>query len=269
MVSRKKAIANARKAAKAKAREEQAKKVVATQIRKLSCKHGADPICLKVDSTVFQFVYAFRKAFNEAIERSDLRKNFLITAKNATMDEFADVWNDSAKLEMAISFLLCKGTQDILEGGEQYTMIGSDDNARKSAAFARFFEQHVAVELEQTQALINVTKIINAYVADNHTLVKFFRHRIPCSCLDEKYEEVKSTRKMGMCNNPECSTPNGRVERSKTKYCSRCRSATYCCRKCQEADWENHKSFCDKCAAGKVAFEAKQKEILIDLREGL
>ena len=91
---------------------------------------------------------------------------------------------------MAISFLLCKGTQDILEGGEQYTMIGSDDNARKSAAFARFFEQHIAVELEQTQALINVTKIINAYVADNHTLVKFLRHRISCSCLDEKYEEL-------------------------------------------------------------------------------
>ena len=269
MVSRKKAIANARKAAKAKAREEQAKEMLAKRMQRPPCKHNADPICLKVDSTVFQFVYAFRKAFNEAIERSDLRKNFLITAKNATMDKFADVWNDSAKLEMAISFLLCKGTQDILEGGEQYTMIGSDDNARKSAAFARFFEQHIAVELEQTQALINWPKITNAYVGDNHTLVKFYRHRIPCSCLDEKYEEVKHITKMGMCNNPECSVSNGRVERSKTKYCSRCRRLTYCSRECQEAHWMTHKPFCDKCAARKAAFEAKHKEILIDLREGL
>ena len=264
MVSRKKAAAKARKEVKAKAREEQAKEMLATRMQQLPCKHGVDPLSLNVNSIVFQFVHTFRKGFNEAVERSDQSnsENFLIAAKKATMDEFADVWKDSAKMEMAISFLLCKGTQDIL-GGEFFL------DARKSAIFVRYLEQHIAVEVKQTEALPNWPKINEAYVADNHTLVKFFRHRIPCSCLDEKYEEVKHITKTGLCYNPECSIPGRKVERSKTKYCSRCRNATYCSSECQVAAWELHKPFCDKCAAGKAAFEAKHedkhKEIMLDL----
>ena len=174
------------------AREEQAKEMMATRMQQLSlsCKHGANPICLKVGSTVFQFVYAFRKGFDEAVERGDLHaENFLIAAKDATMDKFAYVWDDSTKMEMAMLVLLCKGTQDILEG--EFL------DAQKSAIFVRYFEQYIAIELHQTQALYNWPKLEDTYTADIHKLVIFFRHRIPCYCLDEKYEEVKSIPKMG------------------------------------------------------------------------
>jgi len=95
--------------------------------------------------------------------------------------------------------------------------------------------------------------------ADLHTLVKFFRKRIPCSCscLDAKYEEVKATTKMGWCFNLQCNLL--RVERSKTMYCDRCRFVTYCSRECQKAHWSKHQATCDKAAALKAKFDAKQQ----------
>ena len=263
MVSRKKAAAKARKAAKEakakareKAREEQAKERVADQLLLQPCKHGVDPLSLKRNSIVFQFVRAFAKKIDDEFrDKSNIAK-CLVSAHNATLNEFADVWNDSAKMEKAMSFFLFIGTQQYLEG--EYA------NARMAATYARYFEQYIATELKQTQAIVNWPKILEAQHADDHTLVKFFRHRIPCSCLDEKYDEVKSITKMGFCYNAECKfycVKGEGVERRITKYCSRCRCETYCSRECQEADWSEHKPLCDKGAVLKAKFEAKQWNI--------
>ena len=157
---------------------------------------------------------------------------YLIAAQKATMDEFADVWHDATKTEMVLSYFLSKGTNTILEN--DYLI----DPA--SSVLARYLEQHIAVELKQTQALINWPKIVEtSYEAemDMHTLIKFFRRRIPCSCLDGEYQRWNVT-KVGFCFNPLCIPPEDvELERSKTKYCSRCRCVAYCCRECQEAHW--------------------------------
>ncbi len=179
---------------------------------------------------------------------------YLTAAKDDTMDEFADIWHDIAKLKMAISYCLSKGTQDLLDG-----KLLSHSDARKNATCVRYFQQHIAVELKQTQALFNWPKICDTRYADEHTLVKFFRKRIPCSCLNEKYEEVKHITKKGICNNEECSTQSRWVDRSRTKYCSRCRCVAYCSRECQEAHWSEHKTDCDVYAATVAKFEAKQQ----------
>ena len=241
MVSRKKAAAKARKAAKAKAREEQAKETLAAQMRQLSCKHGADPLCLENDSICIQFVRAFVKASNEAVKKHSDRLflNRLLDAQSATTDEFADVWNDAATMEIVLSFFLSSGTEQCLEG--KY------DDARARATVARYFEQIIAALKHQANP--NWPKLHELTISDLHTLVKFFRHRIPCSCLDEKYEEVKHITKKGFCYNSECkfSIVKGEgVERSKAKYCSRCRNVTYCSRECQVADWSRHKPDCEK-----------------------
>ncbi len=130
--------------------------------------------------------------------------------------------------------------------------------ARDYACFARYFEHHIAVELKKTQALINWPKIGELDKADDHTLVKFFRQRIPCSCLDEKYQEVKSIPKMSFCYNPQCNIPDRRVERGQTMYCSRCRCAVYCSRECHKADWPRHQEWCDMDVAIIAEFEAKK-----------
>ena len=154
-------------------------------------------------------------------------------------------------METVTSYLLRMGTSAILDG--DYAA------ARLFAAYARYFEQYMAVVLKETQALPNWPKLCQAYYGDDHTLVKFYRHRIPCSCLDEKYEDVKHITKMGCCYNQQCSIPNGEVERCKSKYCSRCRYVTYCSSECQEADWKRHKPACDRHAEVTAEFEAKQQ----------
>mmetsp|Transcript_9212 Transcript_9212/g.18522 ORF Transcript_9212/g.18522 Transcript_9212/m.18522 type:complete len:105 (+) Transcript_9212:573-887(+) len=93
---------------------------------------------------------------------------------------------------------------------------------------------------------------------DDHTLVSFFRKRITCSCLDKKHKEVKSIKKMGLCNNKKCPL-GGKVERSKMVYCTRCSVAYYCSRDCQEAAWSDHREVCKKRAEQNAKFEQEMR----------
>ena len=86
----------------------------------------------------------------------------------------------------------------------------------------------------------------NISLRRSHSHISYLKHRIPCSCLDEIYKQVKATEKMGLCFNishhfgnfnTDCRQPRGMVERSKLMCCSRCRTVNYCCQECQEADW--------------------------------
>ena len=273
IMGRKRNQGKARKAAKAKAREEaedtrkenrfeEALTAEERMIYKEALKmrtqlpcahnHGAVPVFVGVNDICCHFATALSLSFHEPVELS--LWNRFTKARDATnCDEFADVWKDSAKLETVMSYLLCDGVQEILDG--------SYDLAQDTATMTRLIEQYIAVEVKQTQALYNWPKIEDTYHADRHTLVKFFRHRIPCSCLDETYDEVKDFRKMSGCWNPECKLPNRMTERSKAKYCSRCRTVTYCSRKCQEARWTKHKPICDNNVAVIAEFEARQQNM--------
>lgn len=155
----------------------------------------------------------------------------------ATIEEYAAVWNDVAKMEEMISFCLFLGTFQILAGRDEST---------ESATFAYYFYQHVAVYLRKTRPEIKWHRIRDLS-CDPHTLVSFYRKRIPCSCLDEIYEEVKSIPKTGLCDYPNCCHHyyDRMVERKKMKACTGCRKMTwYCSRSCQKADWPEHKHCC-------------------------
>ena len=269
-MGRKRNQGKARRAAKAKAREEAGEREnnnlsitdgpeqsLSAQMRQLQmsgkCRHGFDPVVSIDDFPIEKFVRAFRSSFSDVVEVGGLSlAGCLVAAGKATVDEFTDVWRDSATMEIAISCFLCMGTYSLVEGNVSI--------ARDLATFVRYLEQYTAIEFKQTQAIPNWPKIGDTYEADLHTLVSFLRHRIPCSCLDEKYEEVKHITKTGLCWNPQCSIRDRKVERSKAKYCSRCRCVTYCSRECQEADWSGHKSVCDYNAAVIAEFEAEMTE---------
>ncbi len=214
------------------------------------CMHAFDPERKKNCS---QFKIAFLESFDEASCRDTSLQICLIVARDATMGEFSEVWNDSAKMESVMRCLLFVGTQNILKG--------DDYNVQTAATFARYFEEHIAVVLKEIQALFRWPKIFETHYADLHSLVKFFRHRIPCSCLDEKYKEVKSITKTGFCCNLGCTIPREQLERSKTKYCSRCRCAVYCSRECQKSDWSRHKNDCNMNIAIMAEFEAEQQNM--------
>ena len=103
-------------------------------------------------------------------------------------------------------------------------------------------------------------KIMELSLADEHTLVQFFRKQIPCSCLDEKYKEVKSITKMGICFNDCCPLP-GSMIRSKMLRCTGCingHNVSYCSRACQEAHWPVHKIVCGKTTQEMAAMSSNE-----------
>jgi hypothetical protein len=278
-MGRKRNQGKARKAAKAKARNEeeergrnqtygdnqttsgqqQASEMQTQQLQigaapipsdKTECRHGfefLDEMKMCIDLTM-----AFIRAVHEASKMGQSNLNCLIEAEDATKDEFAAVWNDSFNMESTMSCFLYHGTDSILEGNYHA--------AREFAMYARYFEQYIAVELHQTQAIMHWQKIKEVTIeGDIHTLVKLFRKRIQCACLDKKYDEVKTITKMGICYSPQCNNKYGLVERSKTMYCSRCRCVAYCSRECQKAHWPMHREDCERIARIRAEFEAEKE----------
>ena len=135
-----------------------------------------------------------------------------------------------------ISHFVSEGTKCLLRGDVQ--------TARGNACFANYFEQ--IFNLVEYEKMFSWPKLMRFLHADEHTLCSYFRNRIPCSCLDEKYKEVKSVVKLDMCWNAKCKKPNRfAIDRETMLTCSRCRQAVYCSSKCQEIDWRvKHKKDC-------------------------
>jgi hypothetical protein len=273
--SRKKAKGKARKAAQAQAEKEKARESIRllqqSQIQRLqisnqsstptTCRHGYeyDPFRFPDDEICIEFIRSFVREFYKCMltQRRMSKGEWgvieaILEARDVT-SEYNDVWYNADKINWVISYFLHNGVVLVLEDKGGY--------ARHSALFARFFEQWLAWEVHKSQHCINIPKVVECWMAqsDEHTVVKFFWRRIRCSCLDERYEEVKSIPKMGTCFNSQCEHPKRSVERSELRCCSRCRMVNYCSRKCQAADWSSHKDICEAVAASKAEFDSSQQ----------
>ena len=265
MPSRKKAKGKARKAAKeAKAKEEESRAVIAANQRQegsleaqmqlltidnvtsQQCMHGCPSLSTDEEKICMDFIDAFIAVFHS----EDKLLEAFFKAQEATAETYADVY--VSKLETVISMLLSRGTQLILDEENR--------EAKLCAALAYYFEEWIACEVRKITLDINWTKVCELYGADDHTLVSYYRKRIPCICLDKKYKEVKSVKKMGWCHNPNCSHPGGMVERSKMFSCARCGEVNYCSAACQKANWKRHKKLCDIAVEVKAALNSSQKE---------
>jgi len=205
-----------------------------------------------------KFTDSFMSEFM-ATSKGCIGDRFLI-AVEATNSFYFGVWNDPHVMQTKISYLLAKGVGAILEK--------KVDNARQSAMLASFLEQYRAAFVcknppSRESHLLNLfnggTRIhkddpawnwgkiseLSNDTCDEHTIVSFFRKRVPCKCLDRRYKEVKSIVKMGRCSNPSCPLPDGQVECSKLLYCSKCFTACFCSSQCQKAAWPLHKEHCE------------------------
>ncbi|KAK1737909.1 hypothetical protein QTG54_011203 [Skeletonema marinoi] len=262
MVSRKKAKGKARKAKKeedkdvhndssaAAAQQREQEGALEAQMQRLlidslpsPCKHGFDPF--PEGHICDRFLRLYLETFNASSGNSSI--NAILKAMKAVEDKYPEVLHDSSKMKEILSYFSSGGTHEILNE--------DDDAARTTAAVIVMIEEFVAVRVNETQAGVQLQKLMEMVISDDHTLVSFFRKRIKCTCLDKKHKEVKSIKKMGYCNNVKCPLPCGKVERSKMLYCTRCRDAYYCSRDCQEADWRGHKKSCKKTAEENAKFE--------------
>ena len=214
------------------------------------CRHG-----LELESHDLrrcnEFIEAFIDCYYDKSKSFDKNGSVaLLLAVEATKEKF-DIWNDATKLKNIVSYCVAHGTQFILH------------EEGKAAAglmfYARFFEQYIAVELEKTQANVNYHKVCGVGALDSRATVSFFRKRIPCKCLDEKYKEVKSETKMAFCLNEDCTLPDHKVELGKVLFCSGCNQACYCSKACQKAAWKEHKEYCRAMSRKIAEFDAKQR----------
>eukprot|EP00984_Skeletonema_dohrnii_P009849 scaffold3797_cov91-Skeletonema_dohrnii-CCMP3373.AAC.4 len=273
MVSRKKAKGKARKAAKEKKEEEKEDSSAAAaqqreqeqegaleaqlQMQRLlidslppPCKHGFDPFPAGHICDRFVRFYLDTCASSDAPTKwtgFGARLVPLIEALDAVENKYPEVLHDSSKMKQILTYFSSVGTQEILND--------DDDAARATAAVIVMFEEFISFRVQKTQAGLHIQKMVEMVIADDHTLVSFFRKRIECSCLDKKHKEVKSIKKMGVCNNKKCPLPGRKVERSKMLYCTRCRYAYYCSRDCQKAAWSDHREDCKERAEENAMFE--------------
>jgi hypothetical protein len=175
--------------------------------------------------------------FNAGIHATEAEFNCSCYIRNITFN----IWGDVPSLRHVVSCCVAHAVQYILEGDY--------DDARLLASFAYFFEQRIAAYLEKTQPAVKFHLIEELQLCDMHTLISFFKKRIPCQCLDEKYAEVKSMTEIGLCCNFECSLPDRMVAKSDMLSCSGCRAAYYCSAECKKAHWPHHMEMCNKFAS--------------------
>jgi hypothetical protein len=269
MASRKKAKGKARKAAKVKTAEEGANESIPWQQlqrlqlskplkkREADQKYCINGMCYHVPnvdvvaelapgstSRCKLFIDSFKDVFYPQMNIDICAAHRM--AYEATMLRFPDIWGDFSQMEKVISSLSSAATL--------HTLLNDTDGSHNDAGLAYYFEEMLAVQKGEKPSA-NFPKIFEMRVADEHTLVSYLKSRIPCSCLDDKYKEVKSVEKMGFCWNPDCPSP--RVERSATLCCARCRRTNYCSKECQIAHWQRHKIDCIKFSCLQSAFDSR------------
>ena len=211
------------------------------------CNHGFSPwprghVCGRfISSLVREFIARSRDGHSTL--------DIFMEAHKATQ-KYTAVWKNPDMIELVMSHFLAEGASAILQE--------NDDIARQSATFAIGLEQFrdtLTGNIDVRRSYGKITELTSD-TCDEHTLVSFFRKRIPCKCLDKRYKEVKSIVKMGLCMNLACPLPDGQVERSKLMKCEQCRYMQYCSSECQKADWPLHKETCKASIAMVASFNS-------------
>lgn len=219
--------------------------------RSLACTHWHR---CPTDTHFAKFVHEFGRKVSAVIASGIMSLIAFQGARIAMWEKYSEIWSDASRLELAISCLL------LLRIGTDCILKGNYGEARFKAAVTSYLEQCVQIMFRKTQPAMSWGKVAELYDADEHTLVSFFRKRISCKCLDEKYDEVKSIVKMGLCANPKCSLHDRKTVRSKRLYCTKCRLENYCSRECQVSHWKRHKEHCEVAASVMAELKMRRKQ---------
>ena len=209
---------------------------------KENCTHGFNPTSRSQEHFCKDFMQTVMNEYYAAVHRGDLDAllGWFRKAFDAATEKHISWMGNNSNIILLNSCFLAEGTKYILDGNY--------DDIRIHANVVKYLESLFIYRQKQSRisakAVLDPAKMVELGVADEHTLVQFYRKQIPCSCLDEKYNEVKSVTKMGMCCNEACPLPDQRAVRSKMVCCARCRMVNYCSRECQVAAWPEHKEYC-------------------------
>ena len=157
-------------------------------------------------------------------------------AIDKTSNLFGNVWDHTDCLEWIHKALISIGSSILLAEDDREVF-----DCSVVMGLCEHIHQHLACVMYQSQPFCYHARVHDLLNADQRRLVSYLKKRIQCSCLNDKYREVKALPKMGTCRYPKCSQPQAKVALSKLLTCSRCKIQHYCSVQCQTADWQRHK----------------------------
>mmetsp|Transcript_36948 Transcript_36948/g.66458 ORF Transcript_36948/g.66458 Transcript_36948/m.66458 type:complete len:257 (-) Transcript_36948:74-844(-) len=189
------------------------------------CDHGSPPP--PIGDICCRFLRAFENNLNVAFDDSRDAQEACVKALYTVLDgqEVCHTY----RMKIADS-LVTLGTDYLLKGQVRYT------NMATSVAIAVIGMDYDDLKRADTHAMLR-----DLVQGGERETTRFFSKRIDCSCLKEKYKQVKHQPKLGMCSHCEQTK-----ERRKFLVCTGCRNCQYCSKECQQADWPKHKDICPK-----------------------
>eukprot|EP00594_Rhizosolenia_setigera_P005513 CAMPEP_0178950682 /NCGR_PEP_ID=MMETSP0789-20121207/6788_1 /TAXON_ID=3005 /ORGANISM="Rhizosolenia setigera, Strain CCMP 1694" /LENGTH=250 /DNA_ID=CAMNT_0020631435 /DNA_START=126 /DNA_END=875 /DNA_ORIENTATION=- len=172
------------------------------------------------------------KFLNEMIHEDDGMKALKNTYE---WENHHEVWNDAMMRKMVIDELLSVGTDDLLEN---YTT-----HAREFAKAITILEACSGEGTTFCSAMSSrLEKLGYLKGAGDRDVVRFYKKRLSCLCLEEKYSLLKESQDRVS----ECFHCKQITKGKKLKICIRCKHAHYCSMECHELDWPTHKKDCRK-----------------------
>ena len=215
--------------------------------RSLECMHGVHPSETNIN------IYSIIETVAAIIcicERRNCRVGVAFgEARQTTEDQYPCAYKDAVSLGLLSQAFLCIGTELLLDRragtSTRFQIEIKATNCYRCAtllSLAEYLSQYVEVNFHHSKPFFHDHKIYELISSDERRMVSYLRKRIRCSCLDLKFLQVKSDKKMSVCNSGTCT--QRMVELKALLRCERCRKAHYCSQKCQAADFEGHKKVC-------------------------
>jgi len=199
---------------------------IVEQAEDITCTHG----CFITPQE--HPVTHFMNSFIESVGRLDCRMSVVLKSLEMTFEKHQEVWKNDAMKKMVIGRIVNMGTDLILDES-----IEGAKKISQAIVLLEHYDGEGIFPLFMSKGSEEITKILYSRDRD---VVHFYKKRIPCSCLDEIYSELKKCQVRGST----CSYCKQTVKRKDLKTCSRCKFAQYCSKECQKLDWPSHKEHC-------------------------
>jgi len=200
--------------------------------KNIMCLHGA--LIPPPGHPVNDFIITFHEEFAPGDSYTKIAHE-ITDAVKMTFEKHEDVWKDSTLRKMAINFMLRIGTDLIID---------RNICARFNCIVIVFLENYDGEGNYQSAVSKATEDLTYLLCAEEREIVHFYRKRIPCSCLDKLYSEIKKIEDRGS----RCFHCKQTVKSKDIKTCSRCKFVQYCSKECQIKDWPTHKGKCVEAA---------------------
>jgi hypothetical protein len=228
----------------------------------IKCNHGAGSSSVRLPSQVSEYTILFIQKMDHALNiRLPIGQPGIFNAELIWRDILESIppeslpnFGDKNVCDLIVSCLTSLGTSYLLEDKE---ILSGKCIAGLLAQAVLFVESmhgqmtHYTTTGENNMGEDDVhymnymSKVKDIWQDMDREITKFYHRRNECSCVKEKYDQVKKQTQMSICQH--CRQ---RRARSELKICTRCRITCYCNQECQRLDWPDHKVRCIQYRSG-------------------